>query len=122
MRGSEARKVEENNDRGELSTPIVCCAMRSRSRKRTCLKNKSNSSLNLTLPAITYGRDLGLPDGSGYELVREAKQRQPLKGIALSGFGAGGDVRRSIEAGFDYHLTKPVSFQELRSLLQKVAE
>jgi CheY-like chemotaxis protein len=53
--------------------------------------------------------------------VREAKQRQPLKGIALSGFGAEEDVRRSIEAGFDYHLTKPVSFQDLRSLLQKIA-
>ena len=66
--------------------------------------------------------DLGLPDSSGYELVRQAKQRQPLKGIALSGFGAEEDVRRSIEAGFDYHLTKPVSFQDLRSLLQKVAE
>jgi two-component system CheB/CheR fusion protein len=65
--------------------------------------------------------DIGLPDSSGYELVREAKQRQPLKGIALSGFGAEEDVRRSIEAGFDYHLTKPVSFQDLRSLLQKIA-
>ena len=54
--------------------------------------------------------------------MRQAKQRQPLKGIALSGFGAEEDVRRSIEAGFDYHLTKPVSFQDLRSLLQKVAE
>ena len=31
------------------------------------------------------------------------------------------DVRRSIEAGFDYYLTKPVSFQDLRSLLQKIA-
>ena len=65
--------------------------------------------------------DIRLPDSSGYELVREAKQRQPLKGIALSGFGAEEDVRRSIEAGFDYHLTKPVSFQDLRSLLQKIA-
>jgi CheY-like chemotaxis protein len=65
--------------------------------------------------------DIGLPDSSGYELVRDAKQRQPLKGIALSGFGAEEDVRRSIEAGFDYHLTKPVSFQDLRSLLQKIA-
>jgi CheY-like chemotaxis protein len=65
--------------------------------------------------------DIGLPDSSGYELVRQAKQRQPLKGIALSGFGAEEDVRLSIEAGFDYHLTKPVNFQDLRSLLQKIA-
>jgi CheY-like chemotaxis protein len=64
--------------------------------------------------------DIGLPDSSGYELVREAKQRQSLKGIALSGFGTEEDVRRSMEAGFDYHLTKPVNFQDLRSLLQKI--
>lgn len=65
--------------------------------------------------------DIGLPDISGYELVREAKRRQPMQGIALSGFGMEEDVRRSLEAGFDYHLTKPVEFQELRALLQKIA-
>lgn len=65
--------------------------------------------------------DIGLPDSSGYELVREAKQRQPVRGIALSGFGMEEDVRRSLEAGFDYHLTKPVEFQELRTLLQRIA-
>jgi two-component system CheB/CheR fusion protein len=65
--------------------------------------------------------DIGLPDTSGYELVREAKRRQSLQGIALSGFGMEEDVRRSMEAGFDYHLTKPVEFQELRTLLQKIA-
>ncbi|MDP9003218.1 MAG: ATP-binding protein, partial [Verrucomicrobiota bacterium] len=64
--------------------------------------------------------DIGLPDSSGYELVREAKGRQALKGIALSGFGMEEDVRRSLEAGFDYHLTKPVEFADLRSLLQKI--
>jgi PAS domain S-box-containing protein len=65
--------------------------------------------------------DIGLPDSSGYELVREAKRRQPVQGIALSGFGMEEDVRRSLEAGFDYHLTKPVEFQELRALLQRIA-
>ncbi|HEV2839942.1 MAG TPA: PAS domain S-box protein [Chthoniobacterales bacterium] len=65
--------------------------------------------------------DIGLPDSSGYELVREAKRRQPVQGIALSGFGMEEDVRRSLEAGFDYHLTKPVEFQDLKSLLQKIA-
>ena len=64
--------------------------------------------------------DIGLPDSSGYELVREAKRRQPVQGIALSGFGMEEDVRRSLEAGFDYHLTKPVEFQELRGLLQRI--
>jgi PAS domain S-box-containing protein len=66
--------------------------------------------------------DIGLPDSTGYELVRQAKQRQPVKGIALSGFGTEQDVRRSREAGFDYHLTKPVTFQDLRELLERITE
>lgn len=64
--------------------------------------------------------DIGLPETSGYELVRQAKQRHPLKGIALSGLGMEEDVRRSLEAGFDHHLTKPINFQELQSVLGKV--
>jgi PAS domain S-box-containing protein len=62
--------------------------------------------------------DIGLPDCSGYELVREAKRRQPLKGIALSGLGMDEDILRSMEAGFDCHLTKPINFQELKSVLE----
>jgi CheY-like chemotaxis protein len=64
--------------------------------------------------------DIGLPDTSGYELIREAKRQWPLKGIALSGLGMDEDVRRSIEAGFDHHLTKPINFQELQSVLGKI--
>ena len=64
--------------------------------------------------------DIGLPDCSGYELVREVKRRQPLKGIALSGLGMDEDVLRSMEAGFDCHLTKPINFQELKSVLEKI--
>jgi len=66
--------------------------------------------------------DIGLPDGDGYDLVREAKRRLPLSAIALSGYGTEEDVRRSLEAGFDYHLTKPVDLNGLRSLLQKIAK
>jgi CheY-like chemotaxis protein len=66
--------------------------------------------------------DIGLPDGNGYDLVREAKRRQSLKAVALSGFGTEEDVRRSLEAGFDYHVTKPVDINGLRSLLQKLTE
>ncbi len=64
--------------------------------------------------------DIGLPDGSGYDLMREVKRKQSLKGIALSGFGAEEDVQRSKEAGFDYHMTKPVNFQDLRALLRQI--
>jgi CheY-like chemotaxis protein len=61
--------------------------------------------------------DIGLPDGSGYEVITHAKQKQPVKGVALTGFGMDEDIQRSREAGFDFHLTKPVDFAELRTVL-----
>ena len=52
--------------------------------------------------------DLGLPDRSGIDLMHELRRRgNTLKGIALSGYGHEEDVRRSKEAGFSLHLTKP---------------
>ena len=66
--------------------------------------------------------DIGLPDGSGYDVISHAKRKQPVKGVALTGFGMDEDIRRSREAGFDFHLTKPVDFHELRSVLGQISE
>jgi CheY-like chemotaxis protein len=65
--------------------------------------------------------DLGLPDGTGQDLMRELVARFGLRGIALSGYGMEDDVRRSREAGFECHLTKPVNLQALESAIQQVA-
>ena len=65
--------------------------------------------------------DIALPDGTGYDLIAEAKRRQPIKAVALSGFGAPADIKRGREAGFDFHLTKPVDFHELRAVLGEIA-
>ena len=65
--------------------------------------------------------DIGLPDGNGCDVMRAAKQRQSLVGIALSGFGMEEDVRRSMDAGFDHHLTKPIDFQELEKFVGTMA-
>jgi CheY-like chemotaxis protein len=67
--------------------------------------------------------DLGLPDGSGTELMRDLKRhRQPIPGIALSGYGMKDDIRESLEAGFVRHLTKPVDWQELKVAIQKISD
>jgi len=68
--------------------------------------------------------DIGLPDGSGDDLLRQLHQQgHRLLGIALSGYGTEQDVERSRAAGFHVHLTKPISPQDLRitmdSLLAK---
>ena len=65
--------------------------------------------------------DLALPDGSGYDLIAEAKRKRPVKAVALSGFAATEDIERGREAGFDFHLAKPVDFHELRTVLGQIA-
>jgi hypothetical protein len=64
--------------------------------------------------------DIGLPDGSGYDVVSRAKAEGPIKAVAITGFGTDEDIRRSKEAGFDFHLVKPIDFQELRTVLEQV--
>ncbi len=66
--------------------------------------------------------DLGLPDGSGQDLMRQLSHRYQLRGIALSGYGMEDDIRRSRDAGFHCHLTKPVNLQALETAIQQVAE
>jgi CheY-like chemotaxis protein len=64
--------------------------------------------------------DLGLPDGSGLDLMRELKEKYHLTGICLSGYGMDHDIRRSKEAGFARHLTKPVDFRRLKATIESV--
>jgi signal transduction histidine kinase len=63
--------------------------------------------------------DLGLPDGSGYEVMEYASHHQHLKGIALSGYGMSDDIERSKEAGFATHLIKPVDMQTLMNAVSE---
>ena len=65
--------------------------------------------------------DLGLPDGSGYELMQILKVQHAARGIALSGFGMEGDVLRGREVGFLEHLVKPVDVATLDQAIRRVA-
>jgi CheY-like chemotaxis protein len=64
--------------------------------------------------------DLGLPDGSGLDLMKSLRDTQGIKGIALSGFGTDEDVAASTAAGFAAHLTKPVDWERLRAEIQRM--
>lgn len=64
--------------------------------------------------------DLGLPDGSGHELMREFASRYRMVGVALSGYGMEADVRESLAAGFARHLTKPVNWADLKATIQVI--
>ena len=66
----------------------------------------------------------GLPDGSGHEVMRRLHRNgaagRAVPGIALSGYGMDEDLRRSAEAGFAAHLTKPVDLARLQATIAHV--
>ncbi len=67
--------------------------------------------------------DIGMPGMSGYDTARAMRAMEELDGIvlvALTGWGAESDRRRSSEAGFDHHLTKPVQLEVVVELLERV--
>ena len=67
--------------------------------------------------------DIGLPDMSGYDaapLLRKLDGMADATLIALTGWGAASDKKRSAAAGFDHHLTKPVEFDEVEALLERI--
>jgi PAS domain S-box-containing protein len=69
--------------------------------------------------------DVGLPEMDGYEIARRLRQRPQLSDawlIALTGYGQDSDRQQSQEAGFDYHLVKPVNTQELEALVANLTK
>lgn len=66
--------------------------------------------------------DIGLPDGTGFDLMREIKRRKGWPGIALSGYGMDADLRASRDAGFSAHLVKPIELARLREALASIEQ
>src|SRR5687768_525928 len=64
--------------------------------------------------------DIGMPHMDGYEVaarLRNLKELEPLRIIALTALDSSEAVRRSAEAGFDLHLTKPLDPELLATVL-----
>jgi DNA-binding response OmpR family regulator len=63
--------------------------------------------------------DIGLPGLDGYGVARaiRAALGERVFLAALTGYGQDDDRMRALEAGFDAHLTKPVTFEAVELLL-----
>lgn len=66
--------------------------------------------------------DIGLPDGTGMDFIEEVRRTRKTPAIALTGFGMQQDVDRARRAGFDAHLTKPVSLQKLEVTIWRLLQ
>ena len=64
--------------------------------------------------------DIGLPVMDGYELAQRLREQAgpgPLRLVAVTGYGQADDRRRSEAAGFDAHLVKPITLEQLQRVL-----
>jgi two-component system, OmpR family, response regulator len=65
--------------------------------------------------------DIGLPGMNGFDVARAMRKLDATRNalmIALTGYGSDADRKDAIDAGFDHHLTKPVSITDLEALLK----
>jgi CheY-like chemotaxis protein len=63
--------------------------------------------------------DIGLSDGDGWELLREARFPHPVFAISMSGNGMNKDAQKSVSAGFRCHMRKPFDLELLDQLLEE---
>jgi PAS domain S-box-containing protein len=78
--------------------------------------------IRATRPHLTF-LDIGLPGMSGYEVARAVREDPRLSGLrlyAMTGYGQEDDRRRSIDAGFDGHLVKPVAAEDITAVIDKL--
>lgn len=65
--------------------------------------------------------DLGLPDGNGWELLKQLSAERRIPAIAFSGYNSPADRQRSAEAGFLEHLAKPLAPDQLCAAIDRAA-
>jgi CheY-like chemotaxis protein len=75
-------------------------------------------------PEIAF-LDIGLPEMDGYELARRLRAQVAAPGlrlVALTGYGQDADRRRSVDAGFDEHIVKPIDIVEVASAIERLTQ
>jgi signal transduction histidine kinase/ActR/RegA family two-component response regulator len=65
--------------------------------------------------------DIGLPDGTGIDLIKHVRLHHGdrIPAVAMTGYGMEEDVARCTDAGFGFHLTKPINFARLEETIQR---
>ena len=108
--------VEDHSDTLELARELLgelsCEVVTARSVAEG-LAAAENTPLDLVVS------DIGLPDGTGLELMRALRERHGLLGIAVTGYGMEEDLHATRAAGFVDHLVKPITIQRLAAAVER---
>jgi signal transduction histidine kinase/CheY-like chemotaxis protein len=120
--GSLQHKILLVDDHEDTCTGMRMILERRGYRVKTAHDVKSALELATNYPFELLISDLGLPDGTGFDLMKELRRTRgnTIRGVALSGFGMESDIERSMEAGFEEHLIKPVNLERLGEILRQV--
>jgi signal transduction histidine kinase/CheY-like chemotaxis protein len=120
--GTLQHKILLVDDHEDTCTGMRMILERRGYRVKTAHDVQSALELARNYPFELLISDLGLPDGTGFDLMKELKRLRgdSIRGVALSGFGMESDIERSMEAGFEVHLIKPVNLERLSEILRRV--
>ncbi|MHA3775378.1 PAS domain S-box protein [Verrucomicrobiota bacterium sgz303538] len=111
--------VEDNPDTQAVLTKLLersGHSVKATSSSHEALEAAQNDAYDLLVS------DIGLPDASGWELMREMRKNHPMNAIAISGFGTPEDYAKSRDAGFARHLVKPINYQVLKDAIDEISE
>jgi signal transduction histidine kinase/ActR/RegA family two-component response regulator len=123
LAGVRAIVVDDDRDARELVAEVL----RSRGADVTPVASAREcfASVDRQAPDVVVA-DLALPDVDGFELVRRLRERPADRGgrvpaVALTAYARSQDVERSLAAGFQVHLAKPVDLDDLLSTVASLA-
>ena len=112
--------VDDNVDAAETLSALI---EMSGHEVRTAFSGFDAISLATDFRPHVIFMDIGMPGMDGYETARKLREVNTLQNtilIALTGWGTESDRKKSSEAGFNHHLTKPIKIEEIISLLSSL--
>ncbi|HZI85496.1 MAG TPA: PAS domain S-box protein [Pyrinomonadaceae bacterium] len=115
--------VEDDADtRDLLKTILERCGAKVRA---VASSSAALAELAQAIPNVLIS-DIGMPDGSGYDLIKKIRSLEPERGgrvpaVALTAYAAAADRRRALLAGFQTHLAKPVEPDELLAVIASLS-
>jgi PAS domain S-box-containing protein len=120
--GRRVLVVDDNRDSADSATSILRLLG---NQVESAYSGQAALEIAKRFPADVVLLDLAMPDLDGFKtlaLLRALPGREQVYAIAMTGFGSQDDKRKTVAAGFDAHLTKPVELDALIELLNQARE